>query len=45
MEEKTGEYRILVGKPDGKSSLGRPSRRLDDILIWICKKGDGDGLD
>jgi hypothetical protein len=45
MEEKIGEYRVLVGKHDGKSSLGRPSRRWEDILIWICKKGDGDGLD
>jgi hypothetical protein len=30
-----------VGKPDGKSSLGRPSRRWEDILIWICKRGMG----
>jgi hypothetical protein len=39
MEEKRGEYRVLVGKSDGKSSLGKPSRRWEDILICICKKG------
>jgi hypothetical protein len=41
MEEKRGEYRVLVGKPDGKSSVGRSSRRWEDILIWICKNGVG----
>jgi hypothetical protein len=45
MEAKRGEYRVLVGKPDGKSSFGRPSHRWEHILIWICNKGDGDGLD
>jgi hypothetical protein len=26
MGERTGVYRVLVGKPDGKRSLGRPRR-------------------
>jgi hypothetical protein len=27
MEEKRNAYRILVGKPEGKTPLGRPRRR------------------
>jgi hypothetical protein len=27
MEEKRNAYRLLVGKPEGKRSLGRPRRR------------------
>jgi hypothetical protein len=27
MKEKRNVYRILVGKPEGKRPLGRPSRR------------------
>jgi hypothetical protein len=34
MEEERGEYRVLVGNPEGKRPLGRPSRR------WIFKKWD-----
>jgi len=29
MEEKSGIYRVLVGKPKGKSSLMRPRHRWD----------------
>jgi hypothetical protein len=28
--ERKGAYRILVGKPEGKRPLGRPSRRWED---------------
>jgi hypothetical protein len=28
MEEKRNTYRILVGKPEGETPLGRPKRRL-----------------
>jgi hypothetical protein len=31
MGEKRNVYRLLVGKPKGKTPLGRPRRR------WICK--------
>jgi hypothetical protein len=41
MWERRNAYRILVGKPEGKQSLGRPRRRwADDIkmdlieIIW-----------
>jgi hypothetical protein len=43
MGETRNEYRILVGKPEGKRPLGRPRRRwVDNIktdlrerLIWL----------
>jgi hypothetical protein len=34
--------RILVGIPEGRRPLGRPSRRWGIILKWILKKWDGD---
>ena len=30
MWERRGVYRVLVGKPEGKSPLGRPRRRWED---------------
>jgi hypothetical protein len=30
--EKRNAYRILVGKPEGKRSLGRPIRRWEDNI-------------
>jgi len=30
--EWRGLYRVLVGKPEGKSPLGRPRRRKDDNI-------------
>ena len=32
MGERRGVYRILVGKTEGKRSLGRPRRRWDDNI-------------
>jgi hypothetical protein len=33
-------YRILVGKPEGKSPLGRPRRRwVDNIKIDLRERG------
>ena len=29
MGEKKGVYRVLVGKPEGKRTVGRPSRRWE----------------
>jgi hypothetical protein len=34
MGEKRKVYRLLVGKPEGKRPLGRPSRRWIDKLRW-----------
>jgi hypothetical protein len=30
--ERRGEYRFLVGKPEGKRSVGRPRPRLGDNI-------------
>ena len=30
--ERRGVYRALVGKPEGKKSLGRPRRRWEDNI-------------
>jgi hypothetical protein len=32
MGEERGAYRILVGRPDGKRSLGRPRHRWEDNI-------------
>jgi hypothetical protein len=32
MGEKRNAYRILMGKPEGKSPLGRPRRRWEDNI-------------
>jgi hypothetical protein len=44
--ERKGAYRVLVGKPQRKKSIGRPRRRWGIILRWIFRKWDGGlGLD
>jgi len=32
MEEKRGVFRVLLGKPESKRSLGRPRRRCEDNI-------------
>ena len=32
MEESSGVYRVLMGKPEGKRPLGRPRRRWEDNI-------------
>jgi hypothetical protein len=32
MGEDRGVYRVLVGKPEGKRSLGRPRLKWEDII-------------
>jgi hypothetical protein len=40
MEEKRNAYRLLVGKPEGKSPLGRPRRRwVDNIKMDLLEIG------
>jgi hypothetical protein len=39
MGEKRNAYRILVGKPEGKSPLGRPRGRwVDNIKLELREK-------
>jgi hypothetical protein len=40
MGEKRRVYRLLVGKPEGKSPLGRPRRMwIDDIKFDLLEMG------
>jgi hypothetical protein len=32
MGERKGVYKVLLGKPEGKRSLGRPRRRLENNI-------------
>jgi hypothetical protein len=42
--EDRGVYRVLVGKPEGKSSFGRPRRRWEDnIKMDLQEVGGGRG--
>jgi hypothetical protein len=46
MGEKRGAYRILVGRPEGRRSLGRPRLRWEDnIKMDFQEVGWGHGLD
>jgi hypothetical protein len=40
MGEKRNVYRLLVGKPEGKRPLGRPTHRwVDNIKMDLVQKG------
>jgi hypothetical protein len=44
MGERRGVYRVLVGKPEGKRTLGRPRRRWEDnIKMDLQEVGCGVG--
>jgi hypothetical protein len=46
MGERSGVYRVLVGRPEGKISLGRPRRRWEDNIkmdlqdVGTCERGN-----
>jgi hypothetical protein len=44
MGERRGVYRGLVGKPEGKCSLGRSRRGLENLLEVGCRDMDWIGL-
>jgi hypothetical protein len=43
--EKRGLYRVLVGKSEGKRSMGRPRRRLDDNIRMDLQEVGCGGMD
>jgi hypothetical protein len=45
MGEKKNAYRMLVGKPEGKRSLGRPGQRWVDNIKMDLKETGWDGMD
>jgi hypothetical protein len=38
MGERRGVYRVLVGKPEGKRSLGRPRRKWEDNIKMVLQE-------
>jgi hypothetical protein len=45
MEAKSNAYRVLVGKPEGKRSLGRPRRRWEDNIKMDLREIGSGGTD
>jgi hypothetical protein len=45
MGEKRNEYRILVGKPEGKRPLGRPRCRWVDNIKTDLREREWHGMD
>jgi hypothetical protein len=45
MREERNAYRILVGMPEGKRTLGRPRRRLVDNIKMNLREIGWDGMD
>jgi hypothetical protein len=39
MGEERGVHRVLVGKPEGKRTLGRPRRRWEDNIKMNPQEG------
>jgi hypothetical protein len=37
VEGKKNAYRVLVGKPEVKITLGKPNCKWKDILKWVSK--------
>jgi hypothetical protein len=45
MGERRGSYRALVGKPEGRRSLGRPRRRWEDNIKMDLREVGWEGMD
>jgi len=44
--ERRGAYRVLLGTPEGKGTLGRPRSRLEDYIeMDLCDVGWGGGME
>jgi hypothetical protein len=42
---KRNAYRMLVGKPEGKGPIGRPTRRWVDNIKMVLREIGWDGMD
>jgi hypothetical protein len=42
--ERRGAYKVLVGRPEGKRSHGRPRRRWEDDIKMCLKEIGRDGV-
>jgi hypothetical protein len=38
IEESRSAFKVLTGKPTGKTPLGRPSRRWEDYIRMVLKE-------
>jgi hypothetical protein len=45
MGEGRGAYRVLVGRPEGRTPLGRPRRRWEDNIKMDLKEVGWGGMD
>jgi hypothetical protein len=45
IREKRNAYTILVGKPEGKTPLGRPRRKWVDSIKMDLRETGWDGMD
>jgi hypothetical protein len=45
MGEKRNAYRISLGTPEGKRTLGRPRHRLVDSIKMDLREREWDGVD
>jgi len=45
MEKMRNAYKILVGKPEGKRSLGRPRRRWEHNIRMGLRETGWNGVD
>jgi len=45
MGDRRGVYRVLVGKPEGKRSLGRPRRRWEENVMMDLQEVGCGGVD
>jgi hypothetical protein len=45
MGERRGAYRALMGKPEGRRSLGRPRRRWEDNIKMELREVAWGGMD
>ena len=43
--ERRGEYRVSVGKPEGKRPLGRPRHRWEDNIKMDLQEVECEGMD